>query len=62
MLSYLCGDEEEIGRYWSLMDYRANAFIHQPDVWECIGVVADALLAHNKLKGKEVTEIIETHL
>ena len=61
LLSYLCADEKEAELYWSLIDYRAYAFIHQPDVWECIGVVADALLAHNELKDKQITEIIEMH-
>ena len=61
LLGYLCGDEEEVGLYCALLDYRACSFLNEPDVWECIGVVADALLAHKELKGKQITEIIETH-
>ncbi len=54
MLSYFAGPTDELEAYFRLLQLQAEHLFDRPGAWEQVCAVAEALLLHRRLSGRQV--------
>ena len=59
LLSYFCGGTDEIEAYFKLLDLWTQGHLRKPWVWIGVKRLAEALIEHDTLKGRQARKILQ---